>query len=509
MTNLSDRPFEQLANLISECARRHPGKTAVIYQDTVITYARFDRLVARVAAALQRHGVKGGDVVALCAMNSAAHAIMFFGILRAGACIATLPISQTADTLKLMLDNCQARLCLFEAGDTSGVGAVASTLGTTALAFNDIDSEATLPDWVSPEDIEPKSAGADPEDKMIIIYSSGTTGTPKGIVHSYGMRWRAVQTSYFAANSITLLTTPLYSNTTLIGFIPTLTLGGTLILTRRFDVGDFLTLSERHRVTHAVLVPVQYRRILEDPSFPQADLSSYVTKICTSAPFAADLKRRALDMWPGELIEYYGATEGGGAFVLLAHKHRDKLHTVGHPIEGHEVKLLDENDREVAPGQPGEVVGRSNSMMTGYYRRDDLTKEMTWVSPDGGIYYRNGDIGRFDADGFLTLVDRKKDVIISGGFNIYPSDIEPAITAHPDVADVSVVGVTSDRWGETPVAFVVRKANSSATAEDIMAFANQSLGKTQRVSDLRFIDTLPRNAIGKVLKRELKAQYAS
>jgi acyl-CoA synthetase (AMP-forming)/AMP-acid ligase II len=249
---------------------------------------------------------------------------------------------------------------------------------------------------------------------------------------------------------------------------------------------------------------VQYQRLLAHPEFDRFDLSAYVMKFCTSAPFSAKLKRQVLDRWPGGLTEYFGMTEGGGSCWLLAHEHPEKLHTVGQPIPGHDLRVIGENGQELPPGEAGEIVGHSEAIMTGYHNRPDKTSEAEWFAPDGRRFIRTGDVGRFDEDGFLTLMDRKKDMIISGGFNMYPSDLEAVARQHPAVEDVAVVGVPSDEWGETPVAFVV---SGSASADEVKAFVNTRVGKTQRLADVRLTTALPRSHIGKVLKRELRDSY--
>ena len=348
----------------------------------------------------------------------------------------------------------------------------------------------------------------DPEAAFNIIYSSGTTGEPKGIVQSHAMRWayavRAARYGY-GADTVTLLATPLYSNTTLVVFFPTLVFGGSVVLMPKFDAKGWLALAQAHRATHAMLVPVQYERLLARPEFDHHDLSSLRYKFSTSAPFAPALKADVLRRWPGALAEFYGMTEGGGSCVLEAQLHPDKLHTVGRPAPGHEIRLLDEAGREVAAGEAGEVVGHSPGMMSGYHKRPDATREAEWFDTSGKRFIRTGDVGRFDADGFLTLLDRRKDVIISGGFNIYPSDLEAVLRDHPALADVAVVGVPSRQWGETPVAFVVRRAGHEAPDDAaLLQWANAQLGKTQRLHSLRSIDALPRSPIGKVLKRDLR-----
>jgi acyl-CoA synthetase (AMP-forming)/AMP-acid ligase II len=303
---------------------------------------------------------------------------------------------------------------------------------------------------------------------------------------------------------VAVLSTPLYSNTTLVSFNPTFAAGGTVVLMKKFDARGFLELSEKHRATHTMLVPVQYRRIMELPDFERFDLSSFQMKFCTSAPFAAELKADILRRWPGGLTEFYGMTEGGGSCALLAHEHPDKLHTVGQPMPDHEIRLIDDEGKPVAVGEIGEIVGHSPVIMQGYLNQPAKTAETFWHDETGKRFVRTGDVGRFDADGFLTLMDRKKDMIISGGFNIYPSDLEAVLAKHDDVVEAAVVAMPSEEWGETPVAFVVLKPNAAADAGALKVWTNSRVGKTQRLADVVLVDTLPRSAIGKVLKRELR-----
>jgi acyl-CoA synthetase (AMP-forming)/AMP-acid ligase II len=251
------------------------------------------------------------------------------------------------------------------------------------------------------------------------------------------------------------------------------------------------------------------------PDFGAHDLSAFRFKFSTSAPFHAELKADVLARWPGGLVEYYGMTEGGGTCILHAHLHPHKLHTVGLPSEGHDIRLIDEDGREIprAPGGAsagsGEVVGHSPAMMTGYHRQPGKTAEAEWFDAEGRRFIRTGDVGRFDADGFLVLHDRRKDMVISGGFNIYPSDLEAVLRRHPAVADAAVVGVPSAEWGETPVAFVVLRDGAAEAPEHVRAWANAQLGKTQRLAAIRALPELPRSAIGKVLKRELRDAWAA
>jgi acyl-CoA synthetase (AMP-forming)/AMP-acid ligase II len=311
------------------------------------------------------------------------------------------------------------------------------------------------------------------------------------------------------AQSVLLLATPLYSNTTLVAFYPALGAGACIHLMPKFDVTGYLRLADELRATHTMLVPVQYRRLMAHPGFDAHDLSAFRMKLCTSAPFEADLKAQLLARWPGDLLEVYGMTEGGGACMLDARAHPDKLHTVGRPAPGHDLRLIDEAGCELPPGPQtvGEVVGRSPGMMSGYHGRPHQTREAEWFDAEGRRYIRTGDVGRFDEDGFLVLMDRRKDMIISGGFNLYPKDLEAVLREHPAVEDAAVFGVPSARWGETPVACVVPRSGSAVDLPALRAWANGRLGRTQRLAALMALEELPRSAIGKVLKRELRERW--
>jgi acyl-CoA synthetase (AMP-forming)/AMP-acid ligase II len=482
--------FAALPDLIRAHACERGGKPAIHFGDRTLTYAELDRTMDRIAFSLQRDGVQPGAAVAILGASSLDYALVFLGALRAGCVAAPLAPSATPDQLAAMVADCAASILFHDAAHDLAV-----PVRKVALE--------TLDDWQG--DGAPKPAPVGPDDPFNIIYSSGTTGTPKGIVQPHAMRWVHIARAPAGfGEAVTMVATPLYSNTTLVSFLPTLGWGGTVVLLARFDARDYLTLAEKHRGSVTMLVPVQYQRIMADPEFDRFDLSSFTLKTCTSAPFSAALKADVLARWPGLLVEYYGMTEGGGTTILVCNAHPDKLHTVGKPLEGQDIRLIDDDGREVAQGEIGEVVGRSAAMMTGYHGRREATDAATWYDAAGNRFIRHGDIGRFDQDGFLTLLDRKKDLIISGGFNVYPSDLEAVLAGHPDVADCSVTGMPSEQWGETPVGFYV----GSGDPAEILAWCNARLGKTQRLSDLRRVDELPRSAIGKVLKRELRDRCA-
>ena len=483
-----------------------------------ITYRQLDLQMDRVVRSLRRDKVQAGQCIAICAASCIEYAVIFLGALRAGIAVAPLPPNATNESLGRMITDADAQIIFIDSECSAfdkqqkqivclaGEHATAD-LWSRWLVVDDTDlnSDDGVPEAV-PEVI--------PTTPFNIIYSSGTTGEPKGIVQGHGMRWahikRSVNYRYDQA-SVTLLSTPLYSNTTLVVFFPTLAFGGCVVLMPKFDASNYLQLAQSLGVTHTMLVPVQYQRLMAHLKFDSFDLSQFKMKFCTSAPFSAVLKADVLQRWPGGLIEFYGMTEGGGTVILEAHNYPNKLHTVGKPALGSDIRLIDDDGLELsvqAQRVGGEIVGHSAGMMTGYHGQPQKTREVEWFDQTGKRFIRTGDIGRFDEDGFLILFDRKKDVIISGGYNIYPSDLEAVLRDHPAVSDVAVVAAASAQWGETPVAFVVLKLGGLEPVASLMDWANQRLGKTQRLASVVAIEELPRSAIGKVLKRELRGLLA-
>jgi long-chain acyl-CoA synthetase len=508
-SNPPELVFNSLPERIRAFAAMRPNHPALIQDERVLTYGELDQAMDRIAASLQRAGCKPQDVIAICALNSIAYVEVFCGALRAGVVTAPLAPSATAESLVSMIADCAAKLLFIDRAMGAHLAPLRQQIAAGWIALDASDIGIPLAKWMA-EGTAPAPVAIDPQWPFNIIYSSGTTGAPKGIVQPHAMRTplaAATEPFGYGENAVAIISTGLYSNTTLVSLFPALGSGSTVVLMAKFDAQFFLQLAERYRATHAMLVPVQYSRIMALADFDMFDLSAFQMKFCTSAPFSAALKADVLKRWPGGLTEYYGMTEGGGATVLFAHETPHKLHTVGKPWPWSEVRLIDDNGNEVAPGEVGEIVGASVSMMKGYHNQPQKTHEAMWYDKWGRPFIRNGDLGRFDEDGFLILMDRKKDMIISGGFNVYPSDLEAKLRELAAVADAAVVGVPSEIWGETPVAFVVLHPGKEISAGELRQAVNDRLGKVQRISTIVFLDALPRSHIGKVLKRELRDSY--
>jgi long-chain acyl-CoA synthetase len=510
-----EKAFIALPDLIEHQAKYHGDRDALILNERRLDYHTLNQLMDKCAAALQNAGYGEGDCMSICGMSSIEYIIIFLAGLRAGLVVAPLPDSASSETLRSMIQDCAAKIIFHDTLNAELVRSATQGLNLNRVVFDETHDILTsgnryFDNWPAPPTRSFEKIRIEPDWPFNIIYSSGTTGTPKGIIQNHNMRWNHVKRGIaygYHKNPVTLLSTPLCSNTTLVSFFPTLAYGGTLVILPKFDAHKYLEMAQEHKVTHTMLVPVQYQRIMALDDFNQFDLSSFKMKQCTSSPFKPELKQDVVNRWPGGLFELYGMTEGGATFVLAAHEYPEKLHTVGKAAEGVEVLFINDKEEVVPHGETGEIVGHSPAMMKEYLNNPEKTSEVEWIHNTGKRFIRTGDIGRMDEDGFLILVDRKKDMIISGGFNLFPSDLEQVIIKHPDIAGVAVAGVPSQKWGETPVAFVVLVKGKKLNAKVIMDWANQKLGKIQRLADVKVISKLPRNAIGKILKTELTADY--
>ncbi len=480
-----------------------PDADALLCGDEKLSWGELRARVLGLAGAIRREIGGGGERVALIGDVSADLVVAYLAAIAAGHCAVPLQTSLRAEALAGMIRNCEPALVF---AGPAWRDLAEDAVGATGRVVSPGDGTR---EFIADAEPLAEAVAADPDAPFNIIYSSGTTGSPKGIVHSHAMRYRQAARGVFAITpaSTMLLATPLYSNTTLMPLLMGLTHGGRVALMPKFDAEAYLDLAERLGATHTMLVPVQYKRILDAESFSRRDLSRFEVKQSTGAPLSAEVKRRIASDWPGRMVEIYGLTEGGCTCMLDVTRHPDKLNTVGKPAAGNDVRVIDDEGRDVATGERGEIVGHSPTMMTGYFRNPEATEAFHWRDADGTVYHRTGDIGVFDADGFLTLVDRKKDVIISGGFNIYASDLEEVLRAHPDVADAAVIGVPSEKWGETPLGFVVAAPGTAVEPAALLDWANGRVGKMQRLSAIELRSELPRSAVGKVLKQELRRPY--
>ena len=484
-----------LPSLVRQHADVRPDLPAIVVGNAVTTWAELALAMDRTATHLIRMGMRQGEVVASLGGVTPAHLTLYLGTLAAGGTFAPMMVSATPQIVAGLVANCCPQLIFADAaGQAAQGGLTASPLDSLLTDIGDIT-------------IGPLPVIA-PQDGFDIIYSSGTTGAPKGIMHDHRFRGRQrVRMSGFGFDhdARLLVSTPLYSNTTLAALLPLLAGGGTVVMMDKFDAGRWLALAGEQRITHAMCVPVQYRRLLAHPDFDQADLSAFVTKLSTSAPLAVELATELLARFPGRMVNIYGMTEGGVGCLMDCTAHPDRLDTVGQVVAGGNLMVLGVDDKPLPQGKVGEIVGRSVTMMTGYCNAPDLTHAALWTDAQGVHWMRSGDMGRIDPDGFLHVLDRSKDMINSGGFNVFAVDLESALLSHPAVSEAAVIAVPSAEWGETPLAYVVLRG--AIDPEDLCLWTNDRLGKTQRISRVIVTDAMPRSEIGKVLKRELRMPH--
>ena len=510
-----------LPDIIALNGRWLRGKAAVVLDGETVSWAEFADRTARVANGLLEANLEPGDRVVILMTNSLEMAEAIFGAIRAGATVVPLNVSVTNEAVRGMIVDSGARAIIASDAHVARIDEIRGSLPTEiGKRYFEVAAEpngsALWQSFTSMRDsasAAPPRVTVNPGDGCNIIYSSGTTGLPKGIVHDHACRmaWAcdmAIALRYHAG-ARTLVALGMYSNITWVAMLSTILAGGTLIVRRRFDQRDCLQMMQDERITHFAMVPLMYQRLLECEEFDRYDLSSLQYYMCCGSPLNLDLKRAIIERLPGHLIELYGLTEG--LITVLAPEDLDaKLPSVGRPVPGQALAIIDDDGRELPPGESGEIVGSTRMLMSGYHHNPQATEAATWVHPSGARWLRTGDIGRIDEDGFLYIVDRKKDMIISGGQNVYPADIEAVVLAHEAVSECAVIGVASRQWGETPVAIVVtREPGDGVDLEAITTFANGRLGKQQRIAATIAIDELPRNPNGKVLKRELRQRFAA
>ena len=492
------------------------SKDAVVDGDRIVSWSEFGDGTSQFANALHDLGLAHGDRVVVLMTNSYEMIEAMFGIIRGGYCAVPLNCAITEDAVAGMIENCAAKAVVASGEHIARIENLRDRIAddTCGRLIGVSPSESGWHDYHKLRDAADPTARAItilPTDECNIIYSSGTTGLPKGIVHDHSCReaWgsdMAVALRYHSG-ARTLCNLGLFSNISWVAMLATIFAGGTLVVQRRLDVAGCLELIQSEKITHTVMVPLQFQKVLEYKHYGDYDLSSLDAYMCCGSPLAVGIKQEIVLRMPGHFIELYGLTEGL-VTILGPEDMLEKVDSVGRACPGQYLAVIDEEGNELPVGEAGEIVGSCRFMMAGYHDNAAADEEATWIHSSGERWLRTGDVGRFDEDGFLYLVDRKKDMILSGGQNIYPADIEAAIVEHELVHEVAVVGVASRKWGETPLAVVVLMEGGSISSDELTAWSNSHLGRQQRIVDTIFVDELPRNPNGKVLKRELRKHFA-
>jgi acyl-CoA synthetase (AMP-forming)/AMP-acid ligase II len=509
--------FDSAAPLLPEIFALHgkwrANKDAVICGEERWSWGELCAANHCFAHGLIERGIKVGDRVGIVMSNGLAMVQAIYGTMAAGACSVPINLSVNNEALAGMLADAGVVAVVATRDQVSRIREMLDVLPQTLTLL--LTEDELEEGWVSidalcagqPETLPTINIADD--SPLNIIYSSGTTGLPKGILHTHRGRrdWAydlAVALRY-NGSARTLLTIGLYSNISWVSMLCTLLAGGTVVVHARFDAGEFLQTTETERITHTSMVPIQYQRVIELLKAKGGDVSSMQAMMSCGSPLHESLKQDIFSLFPCGIIELYGLTEGI-ITTLEPEEAEGRWASVGKPLIGTDICIVSDEDEVLPANQSGEVVSRGRISMPCYWGKEEATRDARFIDSNDVQWLRSGDIGYLDEQGFLYIVDRKKDMILSGGQNIYPQDIEAVLFAHPAIDDVAVIGLPSKRWGETPVALVV-PTSADANPAAMLEWANKRLGKQQRLAEIILRDELPRNPNGKILKRELRVEY--
>src|SRR5579863_3987081 len=496
MTQKSTAPL--LVDRIRDHARTVPDTLAVRAPGGERTMSELATRAEAIAARLREEGCQAGDRIAVIGRPSLAWIEVMIGAMFARCAFAPLSTSLTMAERRLLLADAAPKL-IFADSDFADSGS-----GTPTVRLDRLD------EWVAAGVGIGDPATPEGSDLFSIIYSSGTTGVPKGIAHTAGGRAEFIYARPrpgFGPGRIGWVSTSLCTNFSFLGMITPLYFGAGVSVPERFSVEAFLKACSEERITEVSLVPVQVRRVLEHPAFRPELIESLQFTMISGSPIEMSVKRRLIAEWPGRVVDSYGTTETGGIAVLDLKADPDKLDSVGRIMAGVEPVILDEDDSPLPRGHIGEIAAVTPMPMEGYFNKQGLTEQATWHDAAGQRYIRTGDVGYIGEDGFLRITGRSKDMIISGGLNIFAIDIEGVLGEHAAVAEAAVIAVPDERCGESPHAVVVLRENASASADELMGWLRSRLARTAWPRDISFMAALPRNEMGKVLKRVLREPF--
>jgi acyl-CoA synthetase (AMP-forming)/AMP-acid ligase II len=495
-------------------ARVQPDAEFAIQGGRVLSYARAAEQVRRIAAGLRAAGCGPGDRVAVLARNCIEYPLFCFAASRIGAVPVTLNFRLAPPEWRYILEDARPRVLLAQGELAAAIDPVTADLPGLAQRVALADGCAGWSEWDEWLAREPHPAEhrARPADDALQLYTSGTTGRPKGAVLSqqavFAVIYHWSLLYPVRARERQLVISPMYHASGLYGFCHGAAVGAALYIMSEFDPAEVARALDEERLVRASLVPAMIQSLLGVPGVGRREFRELRAITYGGSPIAEATLRRALEVFDCELIQSYGMTElscatylGGADHRRALDGHPELLLSVGLPAPGCAVRIAD-GDRALPPGEIGEICSRGPQVMSGYWNLPEATSE---ALRDGWMH--TGDAGYLDAEGYLYIMDRTKDMIVSGGENVYPREVENALFEHPAVADVAVIGVPSERWGETVKAIVVLARGCRASPQELMDFCRGRIAGYKRPTSVDFVDQLPRNASGKVLKRELREPY--
>ena len=516
-----------LAGLLEHQARLIPDRTAIVCGEHRLTYRQLDTMACQTAGGLRALGLRAGDHVALSCPNTPHFPIAYFAILKLGGVVVPLNVLLKPREIAYHLQDSDAKaLLVFEGTPELPMAAMARAACDQTPACRELIVMTMNPAAPSPIErsrtlgqvMHGQSPAFDthapaPDDTAVMLYTSGTTGQPKGaeLTH-FSMTLNAIASRDMIAplldmsvdaQPVSLITIPLFHSTGQTAQMNAGITGGfTLVLLPRFDPAAVLRTMARERVSYWVAVPTMYWTLLQYARKAQADLSASAAslRVCASggAPLPVAVLHDFEQTFGVRVLEGYGLSETSPVASFNQVHRPSKPGTVGLPVLGCEIRVVDDDDRPVATGERGEIIIRGHNVMKGYYKRPEETAQAL-----RGGWFHTGDIGVFDADGYLSIVDRKKDLILRGGMNVYPREIEETLMTHPAVSLAAVIGVPDERLGEEVKAYVVLKPGAELSAGDLIAWSREQMAAFKYPRTVEFRDALPMGPTGKVLKRAL------
>jgi len=502
-----------------------PDKEAIVFEGNRYTFGQLNERVNRLANALMGMGVEKGDRVALLAVNCNQCVEAYFAVARVGAIYVPLNFRAKANELTYMMNTAEASTLLVGERYLEVVNSIRKDL---ASVRNYISIDRPHDGYSHYEDI--LAAGSAEEvfteigdtDTTILMYTAGTTGFPKGVMLSHNSFTIYVLENVTPADPITeeknILTVPLYHVAGIQAMMAAVYGGRTLVMERQFEPEEWMGLVRDEKVSRAMMVPTMLKQLMDHPKFSDYDLSSLRVITYGAAPMPLPVIRKAMEVFPGvSFINAFGQTETASTITTLSpedhiiegteeekEKKLKRLSSIGRPMSDVEMKIVDEEGNQLAPGEVGEIVARGPRVMSGYWKEDEKTAKT--IDADGWVH--TGDMGYMDEDGYFYLAGRTTDMIIRGGENISPEEVESIIHEHPKVEECAVIGVPDEEWGEVPMCIVVLKPGQTATEDEITEYCRAQLASYKRPRKVAFARELPRNPMGKVLKRVLREEFA-
>ena len=508
-----------LGDIARKYAALTPDSLALFFEERRTTFAEFDRQSNEVANGLKALGVGPQQRIAYLGKNSDLYFQLLYGAAKARVVLAPVNWRLAPAEIAFIVNDCEAEVFFVGPEFVETIKTLAPQL-TSVKTF--LAMEGAAGDWrdfSAWRDAQSKSdpqASESPEDIAVQLYTSGTTGHPKGVMlaHRNLLDLRArrdAQTpdwNLWSSQDVSLVAMPCFHIGGTGWQIFTMYFGATGIVAREFNPGQTLEAFERHGVTKLFLVPAAMQFLLRHPRAREVDYSRLKYILYGASPIPLELLRECMSVFGCGFAQMYGMTETSGTITVLEPEDHTpegsaRMRSAGKPLPGVELAILGADGAKLPPGEVGEIATRSAANMAGYWRQEEATRRT--VDDDGWL--RTGDAGYFDADGYLYIHDRVKDMIISGAENIYPAEVENAVFGHPAVSEVAVIGVPDDVWGETVKALVVLKEGAHAAPEDIIAYARQRIAAFKAPKTVDFIAALPRNAAGKILRRQLREPY--